>query len=100
MQTITFRAKIGGSNECFLWCDIPTIDMLGLIGGERFQQKIEDERKFRKELNHDIEYDYYDLDDESLSKVICKLSPDSVFKLLGVESNKQYRFTISAEEII
>jgi len=72
---ILFTGCLSGDMECFCWDSVPESERKSIVGNR----------------SHSI--------DEEFGDRLDRLYPEDVFRKLGLDKNKKYRFTISVEPV-
>lgn len=85
---ISFSGQLSGDGECFCWDNIPPEDVDKIITLVYNNIKYEDE-------NHKQNLQEYYEEDRRKNN----LCPHDIWSALGLEYGKNYKFTISAEEV-
>ena len=96
MRSVTFVGAVGGDGECFLWRTATEKDRAGVVGEQEHAEDRLSEVEFRQEMAQDrsVEYDPAEVD-----AAMRQLYPGQVCRALGVRDGRNYRFTISVEEV-
>ena len=93
---VTFIAKISGDGECFLWSGVSEEDKIGVVGAEDFEtdRKLEEETCRETCQMRGVEFE-----PKLVQAYLEQLYPGDVMRALGVERDKKYKFTVTAEKM-
>ena len=87
MQTVTFTAALGGDGESFQFVNVPEADMRRVITDAWYDDELKGMREIADELGQPPPGSF------------DTLSPHEVLLAAGCQTNKRYRFTVTAEEV-
>jgi len=96
MKEVTFTAEAGGDGECFRWQGLSKKDKIGIVGEPYYD---EDRLLTEEWVQDEAEMRDVAFDPEKVEQVLGNCYPFEIMEALGVNREKRYRFTISAEEI-
>lgn len=96
MKELSFTGKVGGDGECFCWNGVPKEDKIQIEGEPAYEADRLLEEEFRQE---EAEMRGVPFDPQSVETAMQILYPGEIMIALGIDPEKRYRFTVSAEEI-
>ena len=96
MNSISFVGSQSGDGECFCWREVQRGDKIAIIGQENYDRDRNLEEEFRKDCYSPAQTEF---DVNAVERTMEMLYPGDVMQILGVERDKKYKFTVTAEEI-
>ncbi len=95
-NTITFIAAQSSDMECFCWKLASLDEAKRLLGKEKYAQERKAEIKMAKESAKDQGTKF---DEARVDYYMTRLYPNMVLDKLGCVNGKNYKFTVTVEEI-